>query len=322
MSLGLRCCLLLGLILSLSHCVTLPPPVAPVEAPVSRPQQLKAQEQASIPTLKTRKRKVAIARFSNETRYGRTLTPAGQDPLEKQASDMLASRLVASQQFLVFERPDLSVVQREQARLKDANLVGVDVLILGSITEFGRATTGESGFLSKTKKQTARAKVEIRLVDARTGHAFFSAMGSGEASTATGEIAGFGSVADYDATLNDRAIGAAISDVQNSLLARLQERPWRTDVLKVEGQRLFISGGERQGIRVGDTLVLMRQGERLASPQTGLPITLPGQQVGQLRILSVFGDSELSEGALGELLSGAVDPRRLEEFYVAEEPGK
>jgi len=32
------------------------------------------------------------------------------------------------------------------------------------------------------------------------------------------------------------AIGAAISDVQNPLIAKLEERPWRTDILKVDGR--------------------------------------------------------------------------------------
>jgi len=70
----------------------------------------------------------------------------------------------------------------------------------------GRSTTGKSGFLSGTKVQTAHAKVEIRLVDVRTGYVFFTASGAGDASTESGEVAGFGSKADYDATLNDRAI--------------------------------------------------------------------------------------------------------------------
>src|SRR5271169_942095 len=168
--------------------------------------------------------------------------------LGKQASDMLATRLVASQKFLVFERPDLDKITAEQSVTGQSNLIGVDALIIGSVTEFGRSTTGKSGFLSGTKVQTAHAKVELRLVDVRTGYVFFTASGTGDANTESGEIAGFGSKADYDATLNDRAIGAAISDVQSTLIAKLEERPWRTDILKVDGQQLYISGGSRQGL--------------------------------------------------------------------------
>src|SRR5260370_6844239 len=105
---------------------------------------------------------------------------------------MLSTRLVASQQFLVFERPDLDKVKAEQTISHESGLVGVDVLVIGSVTEFGRSTTGKSGFLSGTKVQTAHAKVEIRLVDVRTGYVFFTAVGAGDASTESGEAPGFG----------------------------------------------------------------------------------------------------------------------------------
>jgi curli biogenesis system outer membrane secretion channel CsgG len=64
------------------------------------------------------KRKVAIARFSNETRYGKTLLrDVDQDPLGKQATDMLSTRLVASKKFLIFERPDLSKIYNVPRKL-------------------------------------------------------------------------------------------------------------------------------------------------------------------------------------------------------------
>lgn len=271
------------------------------------------------PAAKALKRKVAIGRFSNETRYGRTLqTDASLDPLGKQASDMLSSRLVSSQKFLVFERPDISKIQAEQAILKDGGLVGVDALLLGSVTEFGRSTSGQSGFLSATKVQTARAKVEIRLVDPKTGLAFFAATGTGEASTESGSVAGFGSKADYDGSLNDRAIAAAISDVQNALISKLEERPWRTDILRVAGKQIFISGGTKQGLKVGDNLAILRQGETVKSAQTGFAITLPATPVGKARVVSLFGDSESNEGAVAEVTSGAVSAADLSSVFISE----
>src|SRR5882724_952454 len=294
-----------GAALFSAGCATTSPPQQVVSAPVSIAQQAEAQRQAAVPTAKTLKRKIAIGRFTNETRYGKTFqVDANNDPLGKQVSDMLSTRLVSSQKFLVFERPDLDKIKAEQSITHESGLIGVDALIIGAVTEFGRSTTGKSGFLSGTKVQTAHAKVEIRLVDVRTGYVFFTASGSGDASTESGEIAGFGSKADYDATLNDRAIGAAISDVQNSLISKLDERPWRTDILKVDGRQLYLSGGSRQGLHVGDTLFVLKQGERVKSGQTGFDITLPAKTVGQIRITSLFGTSETDEGAVADILSG------------------
>jgi curli biogenesis system outer membrane secretion channel CsgG len=278
-----------------------------------------AEQQAAAVTVKTLKRKVAIGRFTNETMYGRTLeVDPNLDPLGKQASDMLATRLGQSQKFLVFERPDINKIEAEQTLLKDSHLVGVDALILGSVTEFGRSTTGKSGFMSATKVQTAHAKVELRLVDTRTGYVFFTASGSGEASTESGEVAGFGNKAAYDGSLNDRAIGAAISDVQSALMSKLQERPWRTDILKVDGSTVYISGGERQGLKVGDTLQVLRAGSTVRSNQTGFDIALPPTPVAQIRITSLFGDNETNEGAVTTVISGSVKEAPDGSLFVGE----
>ena len=299
-------------------CATVDPTATPMEAPVPRTAQKEAQKSAFTPQARILKRKIAIGRFTNETRYGKTFLRDGdRDPLGKQVSDMLANRLVSSRKFLVFERPDLSKVKREQGILKKSNLIGVDALILGAVTEFGRSTTGKAGFLSATKKQTARAKVEVRMVDVRTGHVFFSASGSGEASTESGEVAGFGSRADYDATLNDKAIGAAISDLLNSLISKLDERIWRTDVLRIKGREIIIAGGMRQGIKVGDVLAVMREGEMVKSKQTGFEISLPATKIGEIRILSLFGDSETNEGAVGTILSGKFRDGRTEGVFIS-----
>lgn len=307
------------LLAALSGCATVSERPVPLESPVTRPQQQKAQLAAQQPHTKRLKQKIAIGRFTNESNYGRALmTDQDYDRIGKQASDMLASKIVKSGKFIVFERPDLTKVQREQALTGDAALIGVDSLIIGSVTEFGRSVSGKVGFMSSTKVQTARAKVEIRLVDVKTGQVFFSASGTGEASTESGEIAGFGSRADYDATLNDRAISAAISDVIDRLVATLDERPWKTDILQVQGNQVFISGGKRQGLKVGDTLQVMEPGAAVKSKQNGFMINLPATRVATIRIISFFGDSENNEGAIAEIVQGSVDAAKLAKLYVEE----
>lgn len=301
----LRISLTIAFLLSISACATVPTPPKVSEPIVAKKDLVKAQAVQNQPVIKKLKRKVAIGRFTNETQYGRTFLRDGDlDPLGKQATDMLSSRLVESQGFLVFERPDLGKIRLEQQIIGQSNLIGVDTLIIGSVTEFGRSTVGQGGFLSATKKQIARAKVEVRLVDPKTAHVFFTATGSGEATTESGEVAGFGSKADYDETLNDKAIGAAVTDVMNSLISKLEERAWRTDILKTQGNTVFISGGERQGLKIGDALNVMIAGESVKSNQSGFDITLPPTKIASIRVISQFGDSESNEGSAAEVTSG------------------
>ncbi len=310
-----------GAALVLAACAT--PSQRPVvaESPVPAATQVAAQQAAQAPAAPRYKRKVAIGRFTNETNYGRSLLNDDQlDRIGKQASDMLGSRLVMSGQFLVLERPDLNKLEKEQSLIGVGGLVGADTLIMGSVTEFGRSVGGKVGFLSSTKVQLAKAKVDVRLVDVQTGHAYFSATGAGEASTEVGEVAGFGGRSDYDATLNDRAIAAAISDVIDRLVSKLGDRPWRTDILEVQGAQVFVSGGKSQGLKPGDVLVVMRAGQKVRSAQSGFEVSLPPTVVAYLRVLSTFGDSETSEGSVCEVASGTVDRAEIAKLFVAEPP--
>lgn len=307
-----------GLIFLLSACATPSQRPAMVESPVQKSVQLQAQDaRLAVPAAPRYKRKVAIGRFTNETNYGRSLlNDADLDRLGKQASDMLSSRLVMSGQFIVLERPDVAKIEREHGIAKGGSLVGADTLVMGSVTEFGRSVGGKVGFLSSTKVQLAKAKVDVRLVDVKTGHAYFSALGAGEASTEVGEVAGFGSRSEYDATLNDRAIAAAISDVIDRLVTKLTDRPWRTDILELQGARVFVSGGKSQGLRAGDELVVMESGQTVKSAQSGFEVTLPPKQVAAVRVLSTFGDTETNEGSVCELTSGAIERSLLPRLFV------
>ncbi|MDZ4299000.1 MAG: CsgG/HfaB family protein [Moraxellaceae bacterium] len=299
-------------------CATVSKPPTVVELPTAQSAAIQQAQQSYTPAQKVLKRKVAIGRFTNETRYGKTFLRDGEmDPLGKQASDMLSTRLVDSGQFIVFERPDLSKLEREAAISGPTKLVGVDTLILGSVTEFGRTVQGTTGFLSQTKTQIARAKVELRLVDTKTGQVYFSATGAGTATTETGSIAGYGSRSDYDDSLNDRAIGAAISEVQNSLIQKLQEKPWRTDILTNQGNTVFVSGGARQGIKIGDTLGVYRKGKTVTSAQSGFDIELPPTLIAKIQIISQFGQNETNEGSQANIVSGSV-PSVTTDLFVGE----
>ena len=303
----------------LAGCATTAPHIQAVEAPASQQAQLQAQQQAQLPKMKKYKMKIVIGRFTNETNYGRALlSDAEYQHMGIQASDMLATRLIQSNRFLVFERPDLNQVELEQGITKNRDIIGADTIIFGAVTEFGRSVKGKSGFLSSAVAQTAKSTVEIRLVDTKTAQGFFSATGSGQASTEQGDVAGFGNAASYDSTLNDRAIAASISDVINNLIISLENRPWKTDVLKTEGDQVYIGGGKTQGIKEGDILFVMKKTEAVKSKQSGFTIDLPAEKVATIKVVSLFGDSETNEGSQAQVTDGKVDPTTIDQLFVKE----
>ena len=61
----------------------------------------------------TLKRKVAISRFSNETQYGKGLFyDKKNDPMGKQAVDILSTKLAASGKFILLERTDFDLIEK------------------------------------------------------------------------------------------------------------------------------------------------------------------------------------------------------------------
>ncbi|WP_447983901.1 CsgG/HfaB family protein [Nitrospira sp. Nam74] len=265
------------------------------------------------------KQKVAVARFTNEAR---SMSPSlfgeayNRDPsfdrLGKQAADMLSTELTRSGKFIVLERQDLNKLEAESELMGlsheqfKQSMVGVDALIFGSIAEFGRKDVGEVQMFSRSRQQIAHAKVNARLVDPRTGHAFFSDDGAGDATLEQSTILGLGDRATFDSTLNDKALSAAVVNLVDKLINKLADKPWTTGILAVEGLNVIVSGGARQGLRVGDHLKVMNAGKVIKSPQTGFNIQLPHSQVGELEVLSFFGDSETNEGSLCRIVNGPV----------------
>jgi len=309
----------------LTACATQAPPVAVKESAQSVAAQRSAQQAVATaaPAKPVLKRKIALGRISNETNYGRSLLRdnAG-DPLGKQVTDLLSKALTESGAYLVFERPDISRLQDESALTGvKLNLVGVDALVIGSLTEFGRKTVGQTGFVSSSKKQVAFAKVDLRLVDANTGQVFFAASGAGESSNESASTFGFGSQAAYDGTLNDAAIRQAVSEAVNRMSNELSARPWQTYILSGNQGRYFVSGGKAQGLRPGMLFSVQTLGEKIKSPQTGFDITLPGREVAQLRIDSTFGDTEVTEGSVGSIVGGSLDGFKVEQLVVRAKEG-
>ncbi|UUZ72196.1 CsgG/HfaB family protein [Polaromonas sp. P1(28)-8] len=316
----------IAMAIGLSGCAVQTPPVVQKEAPQPVAVQKTAQQAvtAQTPAAPTLKRKIALGRITNETNYGQSLLRDRQDdPLGKQVTDLMSKALTESGAYLVFERPDIGRVQAE-SRLTDKklNLIGVDALIIGSLTEFGRKTLGASGFVSSSKRQVAFAKVDVRMVDVTTGHVFFATSGAGEASTETASTFGFGSQAGYDGTLNDNAIRQAVSEAVNRLSVEMSARPWQTYILKFDGNRIFLGGGKSQGIKPGMQFAVHTQGEQIKSPQTGAIVTLPGQTVALVRVDALFGDSELNEGSVASIFSGSLAGYKPEQLLIRFEGAK
>jgi curli biogenesis system outer membrane secretion channel CsgG len=268
------------------------------------------------------KRKVAIARFSNETKYGKgffTVYDENNDPLGKQAMDILSARLAETGKFILLERADIEKIKEELGIGNLGSLeIGADYLIVGSVSEFGRKTTSDVSIFNRSKKQTAFAKVNVRLIDVRTGQVIYSEEGEGEAFSETGTVLGIGDRAGYDTSLNDKVISAAISSLVNNLIENLLDLPWRSYILSYEDNNYIISGGKSQGIKAGDVFTVYQRGKEVKNPQTNILIELPGKEIGKIKVLSLLGDTEQNEVAVCTKVSGEIPVEDFTKLYIQE----
>ncbi|MBR5576581.1 MAG: penicillin-binding protein activator LpoB [Bacteroidaceae bacterium] len=249
------------------------------------------------------KRKVAIGRFTNETQYAKgVFYDKENDPMGKQALDILSTKLGASNKFLLLERNDLSALLEEcQKGGNAASTIGADYMIIGSITEFGRKDTGKTGVFTAQKTQTVEAAVSIRLVDVATGLIIYSDEAKGSAELTSKTTLGIGGKAGFDATLSDKAISEAIGQLVENIINKCTNNPWKTYFLSYDADGVLIAGGKTQGIKEGMTFSVMTKGKKVKNPQTGIMITLPGKSVGTAKVISTGGDTPETEYSMVEV---------------------
>lgn len=271
---------------------------------VSKTLQVKKDEPTGL------KRKVAIGRFTNETRYGQSFfIDKNNDKIGKQAMDILSAQLFKSGKFIMLERADMSKIEDELKMGGSKKLDNAaDYLILGSITEFGRKETSDVGWFSRVKKQETFAKVHIRIVDVSTGEIIYSEDGKGSAYSEAGTVMGVGAKGSYDSELNDKAIDAAISDLTSNIIENMLDKPWKGYILGYENGSLITSGGKSQNIKVGDRFDVYLKGKQVKNPQTNMMMTLPGKKLATIEITSTLGDTPENEVSTAKILNGDLRP--------------
>lgn len=172
--------------------------------------------------------------------------PAGfETELSRGVSDIFATEAFRSARFVVTERDQLDAVLQEQdlaasGRVDPASaaeagrILGAEVLVLGSVSEFGVDQTGGGGVLfgvlgGRAETVTVRVSVDIRLVDAVTAEVLAIGVGTASASQSDVRIdlwnivqalgAGRSGTTIVDLTVRN-AIRAAIDDAAVSLGSR------------------------------------------------------------------------------------------------------
>jgi curli biogenesis system outer membrane secretion channel CsgG len=265
------------------------------------------------------KRKVAILRFDNKSKYGKSklFNLDLNYKVDQQAYDILYTKLAESDKFLLFDN----------IKDKDIYSLPVDYVIVGAITEFGKRDITQKEIILKTKTQEVYAKVDIRVIDIKSHQVIFATEGSGSAKISAkssmllnkinDEITLSTEISD-DTILKDRAISSAISSVVDNIIVKMTDKPWRSYILSKKDNNIIIAGATNQGLKIGDRYKIYKKGQKILNPQTNTKVELPGTMIATLEVISQFGTNYSDEGSICRLVDSDIDKFDIKDLYVQE----
>jgi curli biogenesis system outer membrane secretion channel CsgG len=249
-------------------------------------------------TLSGPKKRVGIFAFKNKSRYG-------QDRLTQAAVDILYSELEKSGLFELYERADLNELAKEYELIEAGNinpisaaepgkLVGVQAVIIGSITQFGLWEEGKDYGVTKKKTEIAESTVDVRVVDVTTGKVITADSGTGRVERTMETTLGFGAKGGYDETMADKALRASIDKFIDNLIRRLDAMPWQGRVADVDnnasGQVIYVNAGQKSKMPMGAKLAVYKVAGKITDPDTGAFLGYKTSLIGQAEVFDFTGE--------------------------------
>ncbi|HEX8984092.1 MAG TPA: CsgG/HfaB family protein [Bryobacteraceae bacterium] len=281
----------------------------------------------SMSAVAQQKKRVAVMNFEYATvrSYVASIFGTDQD-IGKGIADLIVEKLVQSGQYSVIERKALDKILAEQnlsnsdrfdanTAAKIGRLLGVDAMIMGSITQFGRddkSTGVGGGALSRVsgrfgvggvKRSEAKAVVGIsaRMVNIETAEILVTAKGVGESTrkgtsllgAGGGDVVGGGAVDMTSRNFAGTIIGEAVDAATRQVCAQLDQGAGRIQakavvidglVADATGGVLVLNIGTRAGIKIGDRLQVRRKIREIRDPASGKVIRSLEDKIGEVVI--------------------------------------
>lgn len=255
----------------------------------------------------------------------------------KGISDLLVDKLTNDGSYRIIERNAISKVMTEQnfsnsdrvdpsSAAKIGKILGVDAIITGDVTTFGRDDSnknigaGVGGIIGGrlggalggvgSSKSKAVVAVTARMIDANTGEVLASVTSRGESKRsgtsffgggAGGGVGAGGGAAmgssNFGETIIGEATQASIADLATKLEAGSDKIPTAAAipvagvVADVDGNNIIINVGTSAGVQVGAILDVMHPVRTVKDPTTGKVLRTIENKVGDLKITSADATS-------------------------------
>ena len=258
----------------------------------------------------------------------------------KGITQLVVTALVKDGTYSVIERAAMDKIMSEQnfsnsnradptSAAKIGKLLGVDAIIVGSITQFGNETKktniggggGNWGGFGiggvGHSKSNANVAITARIVNIDTGEIMGVAEGMGTSSRSSTSLLGgggnwhgagggnvdFGS-SDFQNTIIGEATKMASDKLSLDLVANAPRVSTRTVVVDglvaaVDGGQIVLNVGRRAGVNVGDVLEVVRVTKEIKDPATGTVIRRLTSSIGMIKATDVDDGSAVCSAVSG-----------------------
>jgi len=299
---------------------------------------------AQAPGAAGRRPRVAVLDFEYATVYRDVQLIFGQNiDVGKGITDLLVTNLVKDGSYSVIERKALDKILAEQnfsnsnradatSAAKIGKMLGVDDIIVGSITQFGNDTKntgiggvgaglGKIGIGGVSQKQSkAVVGLTARIINVDTGEIMAVAEGKGESKRTSTSLAGGGGgwsgfgagavnfgASDFQQTIIGEAVKAATDKMTTDVIAdrpkvEIRQAPTVTVtglVAAVAGGQIVLNVGGKAGVKVGDQFSVERVSQEIKDPATGKVIRRLSSSIGILKVVDVDDQSSVAEVVSG-----------------------
>ena len=273
------------------------------------------------------KKRVAIMDFDYATVSSTVASIFGTNvDVGRGVADLLVTKLVKDGKYSVIERKALDTVLAEQnfsnsnradssTAAQIGKVLGVDAIVVGSITQFGRddKNTGVGGLGSVAggfgiggfgrKKSKAVVGLTSRVIDVNTAEILAVAEGKGESKRTSTHLGGRGGnwgsavggghidmgSSNFANTILGEAVYAAVDNMAIELEKSADVLPTRKVeisglVADVAGNTLILNVGTGAGVKVGDTLDVRHIIREVKDPASGRVLRKITQKLGVVTI--------------------------------------
>ncbi len=221
--------------------------------------------------------------------------------------------------FRLVERTELGGVLDEQdlaasgriakpSGAKTGNILGAEYLVQLVVTDYETKTSGTDkgvgGLLAskvpllggvKAGSSTGRVGLNIRLIDAETSEITFtkqieavikeSNLSFGGAGL-IGDVGLGGFMSEYSKTPVGQAVIAGVNQAVFELIKQVGAKPPEGSVVKADPTQIYINLGQ-DSVAVGDRLQILKEGEELIDPETGISLGGSATVVGDIEVSQV-----------------------------------